>query len=72
VRTSVLPAAGTGRVQPRRAADRAGTGRLVLFFKIVSYSSHTRARRRYTGTTGTGTGKVRRVRDFFCCFLNQI
>jgi hypothetical protein len=62
-----LPAgtAGTGRVHPRRAAGRACTGtagRRVrrarvdgFFFKTVPYPSHTRARRRYTGTTGTDT-----------------
>jgi hypothetical protein len=59
--------AGTGRLHPRRAVDRAGTGttdrwvrraRLdgFFFFKTVPYPSHTRARRGYTGTTGTDTG----------------
>jgi hypothetical protein len=73
---SDLPAgtAGTGRVHPRRAADRAGTGtagrrvRVDFFFKTVPYPSHIRARRGYTGTgtevlghTGrgeSGTGSV--------------
>jgi hypothetical protein len=63
--SSDLPA-GTGWVHPRRAAGRADTdtaGRRVrwarvdgFFFKTVPYPSHIRARRGYTGTTGTGTG----------------
>jgi hypothetical protein len=61
---SDLPAGtvGTSRVHPRWAAGR--VGRRVrrarvdefFFFKIIPYLSHTRARRGYTVTTGTGTG----------------
>jgi hypothetical protein len=57
---SVLPAS---TVHPRRAAGRTDMGTAgrrvridVFFFKTIPYLSHTRARRGYTGTTGTGTG----------------
>jgi hypothetical protein len=60
--SSDLPA-GTGRVHPRQAAGRAGTGMAgrrvrrvrvdVFFFKTVPYPSHTRARRGYHGYGGT-------------------
>jgi hypothetical protein len=77
---SDLPAgtSGTGRVHPRRAAGRVGTGTAgrrvrrawvdgIFFFKTVPYPSHTRARRGYTGTMDTGTEVLghtgRRVRN---------
>jgi hypothetical protein len=51
----------TGRVHPRRSAGRWVRRARVdgFFFKTVPYSSHTRARRGYTGTTGTDTGVLR-------------